>query len=191
LAIITFKEVEKELENFSDYVIQQARSRLTRLKKNEGQLYKSLKADVKQEVGAFLVEFLMEDYGAFVDEGVRGKNPSKVSPNSKIRGQQAPNSRFRFGSGKMRGTFKSFVNKMALFAKKKNVRFRQGDTGKFAKGSYKSMGYVIAKNIYNRGLKPTMFFSVPYERGVNRFSDKFKDAFVLDVETAIMLGIKK
>jgi hypothetical protein len=34
----------------------------------------------------------MEDYGKFVDKGVKGANPSNVSPNAKIRGQQAPNS---------------------------------------------------------------------------------------------------
>jgi hypothetical protein len=34
----------------------------------------------------------MEDYGVFQDKGVKGKDPSKVSKNAKIKGQQAPNS---------------------------------------------------------------------------------------------------
>ena len=29
------------------------------------------------------LDFYMEDYGMFQDEGVKGANPSKVSPNSK------------------------------------------------------------------------------------------------------------
>tara|TARA_R100001244_G_scaffold7278_1_gene9441 strand:+ start:1221 stop:1787 length:567 start_codon:yes stop_codon:yes gene_type:complete len=188
---MNFKELEKELERFSEYVIQQARSRLKRLGKNDGQLYKSLSADIDIEKGMILVDFLMEDYGEFVDQGVKGKNPSKVSPNSKIRGQQAPNSPFKFGSGSKRGTFKKFVKKMGVFAQAKNVRFRQGKTGKFAKGGYKSMGYVIARNIYNRGLKPSLFFTKPFNKGLQRFTDKFLDAFALDIENGIILGTKK
>ncbi len=183
-----FKELEKELERFSEYVIQQARSRLTRLNKNEGKLYKSLKYEIDQEKDAFLIEFFMEKYGMFVDKGVKGKDPSRVSKNAKIKGQQAANSPFKFGSGKYRGTFGKFKEKMAEFAKARNIRFRQGDTGKFAKGGYKSMGYVIASNIYNRGLKPSMFFSVPFERSQKRFSDKFLDAFVLDVDNNLIFG---
>ena len=183
-----FKELEKELERFSAYVIQQARSRLARLGKKDGQLYKSLKPNIDQEKDAFLIEFLMEDYGLFVDKGVKGKNPSRVSPNAKIKGQQAANSPYRFGSGSKRGTFKKFSQKMAEFAKAKKIRFRQGTTGKFAKGGYKSMGYVIASNIYNRGLKPSMFFSVPFERGQKRFSDKFLEAFALDIDKNLIFG---
>jgi hypothetical protein len=85
-----FKELEKELERFSEYVIQQARSRLTRLNKNEGKLYKSLDYEIDQEKDAFLIEFFMEKYGMFVDKGVKGKDPSRVSKNAKIKGQQTP-----------------------------------------------------------------------------------------------------
>ena len=34
----------------------------------------------------------MDEYGFYQDLGVKGKNPSKVSKNAKIKGQQAPNS---------------------------------------------------------------------------------------------------
>lgn len=30
----------------------------------------------------------MKEYGLFHDQGVRGKDPSRVSPNAKIKGQQ-------------------------------------------------------------------------------------------------------
>ena len=49
----------------------------------------------------------MEDYGVFQDKGVKGKDPSKVSPNAKITGQQAPNSPFKFGTGKT-GNYNEF-----------------------------------------------------------------------------------
>jgi len=34
----------------------------------------------------------------FQDAGVKGKDPSKVSPNAKITGQQAPNSKYNLGA---------------------------------------------------------------------------------------------
>ena len=73
-----FVEVEKVLDSYSKYVIQQAKSNLTKSGKGDGALYNSLKFEVIQDNTAMLVEFFMEDYGIFVDEGVKGANPSLV-----------------------------------------------------------------------------------------------------------------
>ena len=86
----------------------------------------------------------MEDYGKFQDKGVKGKDPSKVSPNAKITGQQAPNAPYRFGSGSQRGTFKSFVKRMSIFAKQKNIRFRQN---KIVNGKKVSKIYYFLENL--------------------------------------------
>jgi len=186
-----FLKVNKILNDFGKYVVQQSKSNLTKDKKGNGALYNSIKYKLDSEKDIFLLDFLMENYGDFVDQGVKGKDPSKVSPNAKIKGQQAPNSQFKFGSGSMRGTFNKFALKMSVFAKSKNIRFRQGSTGKFAKGNYKSMGYVIARNIYNRGLKPTMFFTKPFEQAFKRLTPELTNAYLLDIEQAIILGTKK
>ncbi len=152
-------EFEKALEKYAKYVIQQARSNLTKGKKNYSKkLYNSL---------------------LFQDEGVKGKDPSKVSPNAKIKGQQAPNSQYKFGSGTSKGTFKQFTALMAEYAQKKNIRFRDAE-GKYSKGGFKSVGYIIASNIYNRGLRPTMFFTKPFEAGLEKFSDEIVLGFIDD-----------
>lgn len=175
-------EFKNAIEDYAKYVIQQSRSRLSKAGKNKGSLYKSLDYIIQQNRGGsgkfetgYTVSFEMEEYAVFVDQGVKGDDPSKVSPNAKIKGQQAPNSKYKFGSGRHKGTFKDFVKKMSAFAKRKNIRFREQvnnkSTGRFAKGGYDSMGYVIAKNIYNRGLKPTYFFSKPFDDGIKKFSD--------------------
>jgi len=155
------------LEKYAKYVIQQARSNLARDGKGKGSLYQSLSYKIKGSK----ISFLAENYGVFVDQGVKGNDPSKVSPNARIRGQQAPNSKYRFGSGKSNRTFQEFVNAMSKWAKQKNIRFRD-EKGRFKAGNYKSLGYVIASNIYNRGLKPTMFFTKPFEKGIDKFSDE-------------------
>ena len=164
------------LEKYAKYVIQQARSNLSKDGKGKGSLYKSLTYRIKGSK----ISFLAENYGVFVDQGVKGNAPSRVSPNAKIKGQQAPNSKYRFGSGKSNRTFQEFVNAMSKWAKQKNIRFREHvtvngkkkSTGKFKAGNYKSLGYIIASNIYNRGLKPTMFFTKPFEKGIDKFSDE-------------------
>ena len=166
---------EEALEKYAKYVIQQSRSNLTKAKKGGGKLYNSL----EYQIDAPIVKFLSEDYGVFVDQGVRGDNPAKVSPNARIKGQQAPNSKFRFGSGKSPKTFKQFVNKMSIWAKAKNVRFRDAK-GRFKKGNYKSLGYVIASNIYNRGIRPTMYFTKPFERGIELYGDEIVAAYLED-----------
>jgi hypothetical protein len=166
---------EEALEKYAKYVIQQARTNLTKDKKGKGKLYNSL--SYKIEKGK--VSFLAENYGVFVDQGVKGKNPSKVSPNAKITGQQAPNSEYKFGSRKFSGTFKKFVAEMSKWAQKKNIRFRDAK-GKFAKGNYQSLGYVIASNIYNRGLRPTMFFTKPFEKAFPKFEDEIMEGFLDD-----------
>ena len=178
------QEKKKVLNNFAKYVIQQSRSNLTKGKKNfNKKLYNSLAFTPPLiDSTGIIIQFIMEDYGVYQDEGVKGKDPSKVSPNAKIRGQQAPNSQFKFGSGTSRGTFDKFVKRMSLFAKAKNIRFRQGKTGKFAKGGYDAMGYVIAKNIYSRGIKPSLFFTKPFEKRFKTLPPELIASFVNDFE---------
>jgi len=126
------------------------------------------------------VKFLSDNYGIFVDKGVKGDDPSNVSPNARIKGQQAPNSPYKFGSGKFSGSWDDFVDKMTGFAKQKNIRFRDKNTGRFNKGSYKSMGYIIAKNIYSRGIRPTMFFTKPFNRGLELYGDEIAAGYITD-----------
>jgi len=187
---MTYNELNKTLKAFGKYVVEQSKANLEKEKKANGDLYNSISYKWRQETNAFLLEFLMEYYGMFQDQGVKGADPKNISPNTKIRGQQAPNSPYRFGSGTKKGTFKTFKAKMAEFAQSKNIRFRN-KKGQFAKGGYKSMGYVIAKNIYNRGLKPSYFFTKPFEEAFANLPDELLNQFAIDVENQLTLGIKK
>ena len=93
------KEVQEAIDRFRKYVIQQSRSNLTKQKKNFNKsLYNSINGVSKVNPNSISLYFEMLDYGIFVDKGVKGFNPANVSPNAKIRGQQAPNSPYRFGS---------------------------------------------------------------------------------------------
>ena len=173
-------EVQKELERFRDYVIKQSRSNLTRLKKkSSGNLYNSLKGVVKTMPNSISIEFSMEQYGVFQDAGVKGADPSKVSPNAKITGQQAPNSPYKFGSGSHAGTWGKFTSSIEQWAKSKNIRLRD-ENGKYKKGNYKTIAQIIASNIYARGLKPSMFFTKPFEDAYQRLPQDLVEKYGLD-----------
>ena len=192
-------EVDKVLNQFAKYVIQQSRNNLSKDGKADGDLYNTLGGQVSKTAKGFKLILEMEDYGKFQDKGVKGADPSKVSPNAKITGQQAPNAPYRFGSGSKSGTFKSFVKRMSIFAKQKNIRFRQTKivngvkvpTGKFAKGGFDSVGYIIASNIYNRGIKPSMFFTKPFEAAFKRLPDELLKAYSIGLEKQIQVNITK
>lgn len=171
-------EVQKALDKFKDYVISEAKKNAP---KGMGTLRNQIKGTVKEYPNSIHISFEMPDYGWYQDEGVKGANPSKVSPNAKIRGQQAPNSRFRFGSGSHSGTWGTFVNNIEKWAKKRNIRFRDAK-GKYKKGNYKSIAYVIASNIYNRGIKPSMFFTKPFERAFKKLPDTLVEKYGLEME---------
>jgi hypothetical protein len=188
------REIEKTkltLEKFRDYVIQQSRSNLTKGgKRDTGNLYNEIKGDVFVGANSIGVNFSMPIYGQFQDKGVKGKDPSKVSKNAKIKGQQAPSSDFKFGSGNYKGQWNEFTTKIEGWAKRKNIRLRD-DKGKFKQGNYKTIANIIARNIYNRGLRPSLFFTTPFEAGYKKYIDKeLIEAFALDVESLMESSLK-
>jgi hypothetical protein len=179
------KEVEQVLKRFRDYVIQQSRSNLSKSDKNYSkELYNSLDGEILTEDNYSIVAFSMADYGQFVDKGVKGADPTQVSKNAKIRGQQAPNSPYRFKTKRPPSKF------LEAWAKSKNLRLRD-DKGKFKEGSYKTIGIILAKNIWARGIKPSLFFTKPFEAGYKKYIDTdLIKAFGQDVDTMVDYNLK-
>ena len=68
---------KKALEKFGKYLVKESRKNLTRKKKNvTSSLYDSLDYQVKAMPNSFEFDFLMKEYGEWVDKGRRaGKNP--------------------------------------------------------------------------------------------------------------------
>ena len=181
-----FYNIENVINNYGKYVIQQSKSNLSKSKKGDGALYNSLQFKIVQDNDAGIVEFLMEDYGIFVDEGVKGANPSLVdSANTGRKGiQKAPFSKFKYKSKRPP------LDMLISWAKRKNIRFRvkkgSSSGGQFKKGSYRSMGFWLQKSIYAQGIKPTYFFSKPFESGIKKYELEMEKAFVKDIESQII-----
>jgi len=163
-------EVKKVLVKFAKRVISRSRANLTRSKKNVNKsLYNSLDSKIKVSNKGYSLKFLMEDYGQYQDQGVKGKNPSLVK-NGK---QKGGNSKF------------SFKNKMppmqplADWAKARHIRLRD-KKGRFKRGSYKTLGFILQKRIFAQGIKPSLFFTRPFESAFRDLPDDLSNGLIKD-----------
>jgi hypothetical protein len=171
----------KLLEKYKNYVIQQAKANLSKGRNNVSKtLYNSIKGEIVTENNYAIVGFRMEQYGQFMDEGVKGAFPNMVK-NGK---QKAPNSRFMFTNKRPP------AGPIAEWAKKRGIRLRD-EKGKFKKGNYKTLGFIIANRIYAQGIKPTLFFTKPYEAGFKKYIVGQMPAQVaIDVDRIVDLNLQ-
>jgi hypothetical protein len=163
--------IEKVLNKFGKYVVQQARSNLSKKSKNVSkELYNSISYDLKvSESGAsFSLAFKMADYGEFQDKGVKGKSSSA----------KAPNSPYRFGTGTgKKGGLRESIPK---WVRARRFQFRDKKTGKFM--SYDSTAFLISRSIYQTGIKPSEFFSRPFGLAFKQLPPEVVEAFALSQE---------
>jgi len=174
-------ETDLVIKKFRDYVIQQARSNLSKSGHNNTKsLYNSLKGEIVTDNKFSIVGFSMDSYGMFVDKGVKGKTSSN----------KAPNSPFKFGSGSgQKGGLTAGIKK---WVRQKGFQFRskeEGSKGRFL--SYDSTAYLITRSIFNKGIKPSLFFTKPFEAGYKKYIDiDLIKAFGQDVETMVDYNLK-
>jgi len=178
-------EVEKTIKKFRDYVIRESKDNLKRggqygSYNNTSALSNSLKGEIVTENNFTIVGFKMADYGAYKDKGVKGKTSSL----------KAPNSPFQFGSGT--GKKGGLTQGIKKWVRQKGFQFRskeEGSKGRFL--SYDSTAYLITRSIFHKGIKPSLFFTKPFEAGYKKYIDvDLLKAFGQDVETMVDYNLK-
>lgn len=156
------KNVQQELNRFAKYVIQQSRTNLTKGKKNSSKaLYNSLDYNLNVSPNSFSMSFIMEGYGIFQDKGVSGIKKKYDTPFS-YKDKMPPPS------------------KMDKWIVRKGLKGIRGKDGKFI--SRKSLQFMIARSIYNNGIKPSLFFTKPFEKAFKNLDKDIIKAYQLDVE---------
>lgn len=164
---MNFSKTQEALNKFAKYVIQQSRTNLTKQKKNASKnLYNSLGYDLKVNPNSFSLEFYMADYGAFIDEGVRGSK--SVYPES-------AQSRFEF-SGRFKMIPTSALDKWTV---SKGIAPRD-EKGRFI--DRQSLKFALAKSIYQKGIKASLFFTKPFEKAFTNLPIDVVEAFALDID---------
>jgi hypothetical protein len=150
------------LIKFGKYVIQQARSNLTKGKHNFNKtLYNSLRYSVYYSNDKFSMSFFMEDYGEFQDKGVKGAGGTRRSTSAfnkrnnkgKIWKQKAPNSPFAYKDKKPPvSAFKDWAQSKGLNP------------------------FAVRESVYRQGITPTKFFSTPFNIAINKLPPEIADA---------------
>jgi hypothetical protein len=151
-------ELQIELNKFRDYVISQAKANLTRGGKNASKgLYNSIKGNVKANPNSFEMDFSMEEYGFYQDKGVSGTK-KKYNTDYKYTNKMPPAK-----------AFDKWVVRKGLAPREK---------GKFK--NRKSLSFAIARSVYYNGIKPSLFFTKPFEKAYKRLPEQLVEAFGLD-----------
>lgn len=160
----------QSLNAFKKFVIQQSRSRLTKGRKNVNKkLYNSIDGEVKVDPNSFSLSFFMEDYGVFQDKGVSGTKKKYNTPFSYTT-KMPP-----------RKSIEDWISK-------RRFQFRD-KKGKFM--SYQSMSYIIRRSIFEKGIKPSLFFTKPFEQAFKKLPDELVEAYGLDVEEFLEFTLNK
>ena len=165
------KNTKEYLNAFAKYVIQQSRSNLTKQNKNvDKKLYNSLDKEIEVGANSFRMAFLMEDYGTFQDKGVSGT-------------QKKYNTPFSYKSKKPP------LKPITQWVTKRRFQFRNKENGKFM--SYQSTAFLVRNGIFKNGIKPSLFFTKPFEKAFERLPDELVEAYGLDVEEFLQFTINK
>lgn len=160
--------VQAVLTKFAKYVIQQARTNLTKGKHNfSKELYNSLQYKLEVGPNSFRLAFYSTEYADFIDEGVRGaggtrKTTSKFNKRNnkgKIWKQNAPNSPFKYKDKKPP------VSAFKKWAQSKGLN-----------------PYAVRESVYRQGIAPTKFFSNPFRLGFAKLPPEIVEAFKLTEE---------
>ena len=174
------KETQKVLEVFKQFVLNQSRAMLSKKGKNvSNELFRSLDGNVKAMQNSILVEFEMADYGYYQDRGVKGNKSTYPEI-----GQYGTLAKFGSGKGK-KGGLSAGIKK---WVEAKRFQFRDKKTGKFM--SYQSTAFLITRSVYNKGIKPSLFFTKPFEQAFKKLPDELIEKFGLDVEDFLAYTLK-
>jgi len=162
------KQTKQALNNFGKFVIQQARSRLTKGNKNVNKkLYNSLEYLPFKTGDSIGVKFFMEKYGMFQDRGVKG------SKSNYLENKNTPFS------------YKSKMPPPSAFA---DFIKRKGIKGRDKKGRFitnKSLQFLIARSVFQKGIKASMFFTKPFNQALKKLPIELQENFVKDIEKII------
>ena len=152
-------EIQKELERFRDYVVSQSRRNLSRLKKNSSKkLYQSIKGDVKAMPNSISIQFTMEDYGVFQDAGVSGTKKKYNTPYSYKSKMPPPKA------------FDKWIVRKGLSPRDQSGKFK----------SRKSLAFLIARSVFRNGIKPSLFFTKPFEAAYKRLPEELVEKYGVD-----------
>jgi len=173
----TYPLANKLLKTWGKYVIQQGRSILAKQNSSKDGLYRKMKYVIQSKMNRNLkgrftggstlpqLSFVHPAYGEFVDQGVRGTNPSKDD--------YVANGKYSFRKGKKSIKVKG-NSSLAAWAEKRGLN-----------------KWAVAKAVHQRGIKRSLFFTKPFERRYAKYIALYHKAVADDIANKISNQIRK
>jgi len=160
------ESLERYLNSFGKFVIQQSRSNLTRKKKNvTKELYNSLNFNVSTTTEGFSVKFYMADYGTFVDKGVSGNKQINDFTTYDGRKIESP---FKYTTKGPPIDIISKWIKMRGIAPKGLGKARSKKTGQYIS----PFAFLVSRKIKRDGIKGISFFQRPLGLGLKKLPNE-------------------
>lgn len=162
---MNFRRSKIVLNTFAKYVIKQSRSNLTKGKKNSSKaLYDSLDYKILESKNEIDLLFEMLEYGEYQDKGVSGTKTKYDTP---------------YSYTNKRPPAKAFDK----WTVRKGIAPRESG-GRFAKR--KGLSFAIAKTVFEQGIKPSLFFTKPFEKRFDIMIDQLAIAIGNDFENDLI-----
>lgn len=161
---------KKALEVFRDKVVEESKKNLRKEGKGGGALENELKGgEVKVTDRSLQFEIEMPYYGVFQDKGVSGIKKKYNTPYS-------------------------YKTKMPPPSKLDKWTVRKGIAPRDEKGRFlsrKTLQFLIARSIFYNGIKPSLFFTKPFEKYAKGLPKELEQAFALDTEAFLEFTTKQ
>ena len=168
--------LERYLNSFGKSVVNKAKGILKRKKKVvSGKLLNSISYKLKKDNDGLTVQFMMVDYGTFVDKGVSGTKQKRTYVDYKGKRKDTP---YEFGKTRDGGLTRGLDNWIV----------RRGIAPRDAKGRFisrKSLKFLIARKIYTQGKEGISFFQKPLKLEMKGFTTSMGKALKEDIINTI------
>lgn len=159
--MLTKGKTREALERFRGIVINQSRAMLTRKDKNASKkLFDSIDGKVRVMPNSIKIEFFMEEYGIFQDKGVSGTEQKYDTPFAYTTKMPPPKA------------FDKWTVRRGIAPRDAQGRFL----------SRKTINFLIARSVFRKGIKPSLFFTQPFQNAYKTLPEEITKAYALDVE---------
>lgn len=170
-------EVVDAFNDFGKYLVKQSRTNLTKGKKNATKsLYDSLNYNITESKNSIEFTFSMEDYGDFIDKGVKGVGGKKADGKS-WKKKRVTNSLYRFKTKRPPASvFNGWMTSKGVAPRNKKGQFT----------TRKGMQFAIANSVFHTGLETTEFYSKPFDAAFKRLPDAIVEAYGLEIDNLLL-----
>ena len=166
------KNLQAELNAFGKYVVQQSRSNLTKQKRNATKnLYNSIHYNLDKDKGNYDLDFIMDEYGLFVDKGVKGTKSNYIENSKSPFSYKSKGGKFGLKGMPPPSAFDKWSIKKGIAPRNKKGKFE----------GRKTLNFLIARSVFEKGIKASFFFTKAFDNALKRYPPLLLEAMIEDI----------